>query len=101
MEGRATVGNGCRGYATGDIRGGLADGDVIGRGCGITDGGGASTDLADGARGSGWDYFVGEGCLGRDSDASSRALGGVVGASCSGCSGGCGGVGGLPLRVSC
>ena len=94
VERRAAVGSGCRDNVTGDVRGGVADGDVVGRGCGVADGGEASTDLADFCP-------VGQDCLGHDSDASSLGVAGVVGVSCRGCSGGCGGVGDLPPGVAC
>lgn len=35
VERRGAVGNGCCGNVSGDGRGGLADGDVIGGGCGV------------------------------------------------------------------
>lgn len=75
VEGRAAVVYGCRGKVTGGVRRGLADGDADGRGCGVADDGGASTDLADGGRGRGWDCPVGEGCLGHDSSTSGRDVG--------------------------
>ena len=90
------------GNVTDDVRGGLAESEVVGRGCGVANSGRASTDLANEGHGGGWDCSVGERCLGRDSDTSGRADGGMVGAFCRGCSsGGCGGVEGLPPSVSC
>lgn len=90
VEGRVAVSNGCRGNITGD---------VVSRGCGVTDGGSASTDLADRSLDGGWDYLVGEGSFGRDSHASDRVVSDSGGASYNGCSNGCGGVGGLPPGV--
>lgn len=84
-----------------DFTGGLADGDVVGRGCGVADGGDACTDLIDGGHGGDWDFPVGVVLFGRGSDISGRDVSGIVGASCSGCGGACGGVGGLPPRVGC
>lgn len=47
VEGRVAVSIGYRGNATGD---------VASRGCGVTGGGSASTDLADRSLDGGWDY---------------------------------------------
>ena len=100
-ERRAAIDNDCSSNVTGDVRVGLVDGDVVSRGYGVGDGDGASTDLANGG-GGGWDCPIGDGCLGHDSDASSRFVGDVVGASCSDCNGCRGGVGSLtPAMTFC
>ena len=90
IEGGGGVGNGGWGSVPGDVGGGLADCDVVGKGCGAADGGGACIDLSGGGSGVGWDCSVGEGCLGRGSGTSVR----VVGCNC-----GSGGVEGLPAGV--
>lgn len=78
VDGRKVVDNSYHGIITGDIRGDLTGSGVVGRRCDVTDGGGASFDLADGDSGGGWDCPIGEGCLGRDSETPGRDVGGVV-----------------------
>ena len=63
VEGWAAVGNGCCGNVADDGRGGLADGEEIGGGCAVADGGIASADLADGNRAGRWDCPLGGSCL--------------------------------------
>ena len=92
VVGRASVGNGVLSNVTGDVRSGLVDGDAGVGSCGVANCGGLSTDLTDGGRDGGWDCPVGGGCLGRGSDTSGRAGGGVISTSCSGCGVGCEGV---------
>ena len=83
--GRASVGNSCPDSVTGDGRDGLVDGDAGIGSCGVANCGGVSIDLADGGRNGGWACPVSGGCLGRGSDTSGRADGGVASTSCGGC----------------
>lgn len=100
VEGRAFIRNECRGKASGDVRRGLTDGALVGRVCSVADGGGASTDLADGGSGGGWDCPVG-GLFGWGSGASSCTVGGIAVVFCSDCSDSYRGVGGFPPDVGC
>ena len=88
VVGRASVGSGCPGSVPGDGRASLVDGDAGVGSCGAANCGGVSTDLADGGRDGGWACPVGGGCLGRASDTSGRADGGVASTSCGGYGGG-------------
>ena len=85
LVGWAFIGNGCLASVTGDGRGGLVDGDAGVGSCGVADCGGVSTELAGGGGDGGGDCRVGGGCLGRGSDTSGRAVGGVVNIFCGGC----------------
>ena len=64
VKGRAAVSADCPGNITDNGVGGLADGDVVGDGYGIADGGDVRIALAGGGRGGGWDCPSAEAALG-------------------------------------
>ena len=58
VNGKATVSTGCPGSVTDDGGGGLADGDVVGGGCGVANGGDTHITLASGGRNGGADGVI-------------------------------------------